>query len=94
MHTPGVLVYDGPVMQERMASRQPITVGFLTDRLAEYLDKFVQTPPYHLVASSLGGQIAVEYAARYPEKVDRVVAAVPVRHGQRGAAADHGGGPA
>jgi pimeloyl-ACP methyl ester carboxylesterase len=49
----------------------------LTDRLAEYLDRFVQSPPYHLVASSLGGQISVEYAARYPEKVGKLVLLCP-----------------
>jgi abhydrolase domain-containing protein 6 len=77
LHQPGVLVYDGPVIQERMQQNLPITVGFLTDRLAEYLDKFAQKPPYHLVGSSLGGQIAVEYAARHPEKVGRVVLLCP-----------------
>jgi abhydrolase domain-containing protein 6 len=77
VHAPGVLVFDGPVLQERLAGRQPITVGFLKDRLAEYLDKFVQSPPYHLVASSLGGQIAVEYASQHPEKVDRIVLLCP-----------------
>jgi abhydrolase domain-containing protein 6 len=77
VHVPGVLVYDGPVLQQQLASRQPITVGFLKDRLAEYLDKFVQTPPYHLVASSLGGQIAIEYASQHPEKIDRVILLCP-----------------
>jgi len=37
----------------------------------------VQAPPYHLVASSLGGQIAVEYAASHPDKVGRVVLLCP-----------------
>jgi len=77
VHAPGVLVYDGAVLQQRLASRQPITVAFLKERLAEYLDKFVQTPPYHLVASSLGGQIAVEYASQHPDKIDRVVLLCP-----------------
>jgi pimeloyl-ACP methyl ester carboxylesterase len=77
VHTPGVLVYDGPIMQERMRQGQPITVDYLTDRLSEFLDKFVQSPPYHLVASSLGGQITVEYAARHPEKVSRLVLLCP-----------------
>src|SRR6478752_798988 len=77
VHAPGVLVFDGPVLEQRLASRQPITIEFLVDRLAEYLDRFVQTPPYHLVASSLGGQIAVEYASRYQEKVDRIVLLCP-----------------
>src|SRR6478672_9922813 len=51
VHAPGVLVYDGPVLQQRLNRRLPITVGFLKDRLADYLDNFVQTPPYHMVAS-------------------------------------------
>ena len=63
VHMPGILVYDGPVLQERVEKRLPIDVAYLTDRLEEYLDKFVQTPPYHLVASSLGCQMAVEYCA-------------------------------
>jgi pimeloyl-ACP methyl ester carboxylesterase len=77
VHSPGVLVYDGEVMQERLARREPISIDFLTDRLAEYLDRFVQSPPYHLVASSLGAQISVEYAARHKEKVDKLVLLCP-----------------
>jgi pimeloyl-ACP methyl ester carboxylesterase len=60
-----------------MAGRLPINIDFLTDRLTEYLDRFVQSPPYHLVASSLGAQISVEYAARHPEKVDKLVLLCP-----------------
>jgi pimeloyl-ACP methyl ester carboxylesterase len=77
VHTPGILVYGGPVMQERVAEGEPITIDFLTDRLEEYLDRFVQSPPYHLAASSLGGQISVEYAARNPGKVDKLVLLCP-----------------
>jgi len=77
VHAPGVLVYDGPEMQNRLSSGLPITVGFLKDRLAEYLDKFVQTPPYHLVASSLGAQVVVEYASQFPQSIDRLVLICP-----------------
>ena len=77
VHTPGVIVYGGEVMQERLRTRQPINIAFLTDRLAQYLDQYVQAPPYNLVASSLGGQISIEYAARYPEKVDKIVLLCP-----------------
>jgi pimeloyl-ACP methyl ester carboxylesterase len=77
VHTPGVLVYDGPILQDRLANQLPITVAYLRDRLAEYLDKFIQTPPYNLVASSLGAQIAVEYAAERPETIDRLVLLCP-----------------
>ncbi|MCI0357462.1 MAG: alpha/beta hydrolase [Planctomycetaceae bacterium] len=77
VHMPALLVYDGPVLQEWMRRGNAISVDFLTDRLASYLDNFVQTAPYHLVASSLGGQIVIEYAARYPEKVGRMVLICP-----------------
>lgn len=77
VHTPGVIVYGGQVMQDRLTARQPIDIQFLTDRLAEFLDKFVQAPPYNLVASSLGGQLSIEYAARYPEKVGKIVLLCP-----------------
>lgn len=77
VHAPGFLVYDGPVLQERMRRGERITVDYLTGRLTDYLDGFVQNPPYHLVASSLGGQISVEYAARNPDKVGRIVLLCP-----------------
>jgi pimeloyl-ACP methyl ester carboxylesterase len=64
-------------MQERLATRQPVNIQFLTDRLAQYLDQFVQSPPYHLVSSSLGGQISIEYATRYPDKVGKLVLLCP-----------------
>ena len=64
-------------MQERLARREPINIDFLTDRLEEYLDRFVQSPPYHLVASSLGAQISVEYAARHPDNVGKLVLLCP-----------------
>src|SRR5437660_503624 len=70
---PELLIYDGPILQRRIEEGLPITVEFLTDQLEAYLDTFVQNPPYHLVASSLGGQVAVEYAFRRPEKVGRIV---------------------
>jgi pimeloyl-ACP methyl ester carboxylesterase len=77
VHAPGILVYGGPVTQERLGEGKPIDIEFLTNRLAEYLDRFVQTPPYHFIASSLGAQISVEYAARHQEKVDKLVLICP-----------------
>lgn len=77
VHAPALLVYDGPVIQRRLDDGRPVTVDFLKDRLAEYLDNFVQTPPYHLVASSLGAQIAVEYASENPAMIERLVLLCP-----------------
>jgi pimeloyl-ACP methyl ester carboxylesterase len=74
---PNLLVYDGPGMYQRIESGQPITVDWLVEQLHLYLTSFVQLPPYHLVAASLGGKIAVEYAVRYPENVSRIVLLCP-----------------
>ncbi len=77
VHTPNLLVYDGPVLHERIDRGLPISIPYLVEQLHQYLETFVQTPPYHLVAASLGGKIAVEYAARYPHRVARIVLLCP-----------------
>lgn len=74
---PELLIYEGAVLQRRIADGAPITVDYFTDQLETYLDTFVQTPPYHLVASSLGGQVALNYAARHPNRVGRLVLLCP-----------------
>lgn len=77
VYQPNILVYDGPALHTRIAAKQPISVEYLVDELHLFVDRFVQNPPYHLVASSLGGKVAVEFAARYPHLVDRVVLLCP-----------------
>jgi pimeloyl-ACP methyl ester carboxylesterase len=74
---PNLLCYDGESLHARIDSGAPVTVDYLVDQLQTYLDNFVQTPPYHLVAASLGGKVAVEYAARYPQRVGRIVLLCP-----------------
>ncbi len=77
VYMPNILVYDGAALHRRIESGLPISVEYLVEQLHQYLETFVQTPPYHLVAASLGGKIAVEYAARYPDLVARVVLLCP-----------------
>lgn len=77
LKVPELLVYDGPVIAKRVAEGLPITVPFFVDQLELFVDQFVQAPQFHLVASSLGGQIAVEYAIRHPDRVDRMVLLCP-----------------
>lgn len=77
VHMPHILAYDGTALHRRLDEGQPITVDYLVEQLHTYVDQFVQTPPYHLVASSLGGKVAVEFAARYPQLVNRVVLLCP-----------------
>lgn len=74
---PSILAYEGAALHRRVTSGQPIDVEYLVGRLHEYLDGFVQAPPYHLVANSLGGKVAVEFAVRHPELVDRLVLLCP-----------------
>jgi pimeloyl-ACP methyl ester carboxylesterase len=77
VHMPNLLVYDGPALHRRIDEGLAISVDYLVEQLHGYLDSFVQTPPYHLVAASLGGKIAVEFAVRYPEQVARLVLLCP-----------------
>jgi pimeloyl-ACP methyl ester carboxylesterase len=74
---PEILVYDGVSLHRRIDAGAEITVDYLAGRLADYLDEYVQRPPYNLVGSSLGGQVLLTYAARCPEKVDRLVLLCP-----------------
>ncbi len=66
---PEILVYDGDALHDWIDSGGEVTVEYLADRLARFLDEFVQRPPYHLVGSSLGSQVILTYATRCPEKV-------------------------
>jgi abhydrolase domain-containing protein 6 len=74
---PEILVYDGDALHRHIDSGGEVTVDYLADRLAVYLDQFVQRPPYHFVGSSLGCQVILTYAARYPERVSRMVLLCP-----------------
>ena len=74
---PEILVYDGDSLHEWIDAGGEVTVDYLTDRLARFLDEFVQRPPYHLVGSSLGSQVILTYATRFPEKVSKMVLICP-----------------
>src|SRR6185437_15823286 len=45
---PELLVYDGDSLHQHIDAGGEVTVDYLTDRLARYLDEYVQRPPYHL----------------------------------------------
>jgi pimeloyl-ACP methyl ester carboxylesterase len=77
VHMPNILAYRGTTLHRRLDEGGSITVDYLVEQLHLYLEYFVQSPPYHLVAASLGGKVAIEYAARYPENVGRMVLLCP-----------------
>lgn len=74
---PEILVYDGDSLHRHIDSGGEVTVDYLADRLATYLDEFVQRPPYDLVGSSLGGQICLTLAVKHPELVSKLVLIAP-----------------
>jgi pimeloyl-ACP methyl ester carboxylesterase len=77
VHMPNILAYDGPALHRRIDEGLPIDLDYLVGQLHTYLESFAQCGPYHLVAASLGGKVAVEYAIRYPQNVSRVVLLCP-----------------
>jgi pimeloyl-ACP methyl ester carboxylesterase len=77
VHAPNIITYAGDPLHRRIADGLPIDVDYLVGQVHHYLDAFVQTPPYFLVANSMGGKVAVEYAVRYPERVARLVLLCP-----------------
>ena len=77
VYCPNIIVYDGPELHRRIDAKEPVSVEYLVAQLHTYVTQFVQNPPYHLVASSLGGKVAVEFAVRYPEMANRVVLLCP-----------------
>ncbi len=83
VHAPNFLLYDGALMQERIAQKLPVDIDYLVGQLHTYLTQFVQCPPYHICASSLGGKIAVEFAVKYPHLVNRMVLLCPSGMGDK-----------
>jgi len=74
---PNLLAYEGDALHRRIREGQPISVEYLVEQLHTYLDQFVQRPPYHIISSSLGGKIAIEFAVKYPDLVGRLVLICP-----------------
>ncbi len=74
---PEILVYDGDTLHKWIESGGEVSVAYLANRLAGYLDEYVQRPPYHLVGSSLGSQVILTYATERPENVSKLVLICP-----------------
>jgi pimeloyl-ACP methyl ester carboxylesterase len=83
VYAPNILAYEGEALHRKIAAKEAITVEYLVQQLHTYLDQFVQTPPYHLVSSSLGGKVAVEFAVRYPQLINRIVLICPSGMGDK-----------
>jgi 2-hydroxy-6-oxonona-2,4-dienedioate hydrolase len=80
----------GPDLPGFGASESPghtLTISELADALAEFLVA-TSLGPVHLLTNSLGCQIALDLALRYPERVSRMVLVGPTVDRQRRTAAE------
>jgi pimeloyl-ACP methyl ester carboxylesterase len=77
VYTPNILAYDAEAIHARIDAGLPIDIDYLVEQLRLFLDSFVQQPTYNLVANSMGGKVALEFTARYPEKVTRLALLTP-----------------
>ena len=69
---PVLVAYEADWLHQPAFRDEPIDVQFLVRRLSEFLEAEGVEPPYNLVANSLGGKVAVEFALKYPHLVRRL----------------------
>lgn len=77
VHMPNLMAYEGDALHRRIKTGEPISVEYLVEQLHHYVEQYIQRPPYHIVSSSLGGKVAVEFAIKYPQLVNRMVLICP-----------------
>ncbi len=68
-----VLPIDLPGSGEFFEAVSPTSVRGMVDAVREQLARRGQAPPYHLLAMSLGGMVAADWALRYPGEVKALV---------------------
>jgi pimeloyl-ACP methyl ester carboxylesterase len=69
----GVFAVDMAGNGERHRERSPASVAAMVDDLRRALRGHGIEGPHRLLALSLGGMVALEWAARYPAEIERVV---------------------
>jgi pimeloyl-ACP methyl ester carboxylesterase len=70
---PGILVFDGCTLQEKIRRDEELSVEYLVGELFTYITRFIQRTPVILGGSSTGAKVAVSFAAQYPELVSGLV---------------------
>lgn len=70
---PPVLALDLPGNGVFYREASPGSVGVMTDFARRQLQARGLQPPYNLLAMSLGGMVAADWAQRYPQEVTRLV---------------------
>jgi len=68
-----IVTPDLPGNGERHALRSPASVRAMVECCRDDLRQRGLAPPWSLLALSLGGMVAVEWASRYPQEIERCV---------------------
>ncbi len=68
-----IVTPDLPGNGVRHAQRSPTRVAGMVESCRQDLQARGLRPPYALLALSLGGMVAVEWASRYPQEIERCV---------------------
>lgn len=68
-----IVTPDLPGNGERHAMDSPTRVAGMVEFCRQEVSERGIAPPYHLLALSLGGMVAVEWAHRYPQEIARCV---------------------
>lgn len=69
----GVRTLDLPGTGRLRSQRSPLTVPGIVERCRQVLAKLDVRPPYKLLGQSLGGMVAIDWAARHVGEVERCV---------------------
>ncbi len=77
VYMPALVDYEGEALHKRIDEGLPIDINFFVEELHLYLRSVVQARPVHLLANSMGGKIAVEFAVRFPEWIASLVLLSP-----------------
>lgn len=64
---------DLPGFGTEYGSRSPATIEGITERLRQRYQSRLQQQPVYLLALSLGGMVAIDWASRYPQQIAGVV---------------------
>lgn len=68
-----IIALDTPGNGQHHQARSPTRIADMVDACRQQLDAMQVPPPYQVLAISLGGMVAAEWARRYPDELRRCV---------------------
>ncbi len=74
VHWPNLYWYQNEAFHQEI---RQVSVPWVAKKLENYLNNYVQTPPYNLVGSSSGCQTIVTYTSQNPQLVSKLILICP-----------------